>query len=232
MGQRQSQPILPKNPELTILSLAEAHKALQEANQKDFFRTDVLADPVNRAARASLDYTPVEGPNLSVDISWLKDDLRICWMSPSAEAGMPHTRDPDLVCLPIYWSSNTLLETLKHEAVHINQRKRPMEWVKWCVGQGWVLIDENEIPERWRKSCRINPDTMKFRFWAYQNRWVPLPMYERSDSPKLRDVQIRWWDRKTGDLLVHAPPEVLEVIRDIPNPEHPFEIAAYRFVQL
>jgi hypothetical protein len=219
-------------PRLIVLNANEARNALEKAEKKDFFRTEVDYDPVNKAARAGLDYIPVEGPDLPIDTSWLKEDIVICWMSPSAEAGMPHTREENLVCLPLYWSQSHLLETLKHEAIHIDQRKRPMEWVKWCTNEGWVLIDEKVIPERWRRLCRLNPDTMKFRFWAYKNRWVPLPMYEREDRPKLREVQIKWWDRKTGELLLSPPAEVQEVIRGISNPEHPFEIAAYRGVQI
>jgi hypothetical protein len=212
------------------LSAAEAREALKAAERKDFFRTDVESDPINRLARGGLDYIPVDGPDLPVDVSWLKDELTICWMAPSAEAGMPHTRESNIVCLPLYWSAGSILETLKHEAVHIDQRKRPHEWVKYCVGQGWTIIDEKEIPERWRRVCRLNPDTMKFRFWAYKNRWVPLPMYEREDRPKLREVRVRWWDRKTGELLFSPPAELEELVRGIQTPEHPFEIAAYHHV--
>jgi hypothetical protein len=238
MGQNQSLPppraaqVLPSRPKITVLSAGEAREALEKAERKDFFRSDVESDPVNRAAREGLDYVPLEGPDLPIDVSWLSQDIQICWMSPSAEAGMPHTREESLVCLPLYWSQGQLLETLKHEAVHIDQRKRPMEWVKWCTNQGWTLVDEKDIPERWRRVCRINPDTMKFRFWAYKNRWVPLPMYEREDRPKLREVQIRWWDRKTGELLVHPPAELQELIVGVLNPEHPFEIAAYQHVKI
>lgn len=232
MGQKQSHQVVPKKPSIEFLSAAEARQALQAAEQKDFFRTEVEEDSVNRAARIGLDYIPVDGPDLPIDLSWLQEDLKICWMSPSAEAGMPHTREPNLVCMPLYWSANNLLETLKHEAIHVDQRRRPMEWVKWCTSNGWTIVDEKEIPERWRKACRLNPDTMKFRFWAYKERWVPLPMYERADRPKLREIQIRWWDRKTGELLVEPPAGVQEAIQGVANPEHPFEIAAYRGVQV
>lgn len=223
---------IPSLPRLQVLSAAEARIALENAEQKDFFRKDVESDPINRAARSGLDYIPVDGPELPIDLSWLSNDLVICWMAPSAEAGMPHTREANIVCLPLYWSQNQLLETLKHEAIHIDQRKRPMEWVKWCTTNGWIFIDENEIPERWRRLCRLNPDTMKFRFWAFKNRWVPLPMYEREDRPKLREVQVRWWDRKTGELLIDPPSELKEITEGIQTPEHPFEIAAYRSIQI
>jgi len=59
-----------------------------------------------------------------------------------------------------------------------------------------------------------------------------LPMFERTDRPKLREIRVRWWDRKTGSLLVDPPEEVKELIEGIVNPEHPFEIAAYKGIQL
>ncbi len=219
-------------PKLQFLTMEEATQALAAAEKKDFFRLEVASDEVNTKAREGLSYMPVSGPTLILDTSWLKQDMNICWMSPSAEAGMPHTRELNIVCLPLYWPSTSLIETLQHEAVHLDQKKRPMEWAKWCSEQGWVYIDEKEIPERWLKACRLNPDTMKFRFWAYKNRWVPLPMYERTDRPKLREVRVKWWDRQTGELLVEAPAELQELIRGIGVPEHPFEIAAYRHVEI
>ena len=174
----------------------------------------------------------MDGPELPVDISWLQNSVQICWMSPSAEAGMPHTRAPNLICLPLYWKSNNLMETLKHEAIHVDQRLHPNKWVRWCVQNGWTLVKEDAIPERWRKRCRLNPDTCAYRFWAYQNRWVPLPLYEREDRPTLRDIRVRWWDMKTGELLHSAPPELQEITQGIVNPEHPFEIAAYKLITL
>lgn len=231
MGQNESKhEKKPEIPTITVLSQKQAEIALKKAEDDDFFRGSL--DSVNTKARDGLFYYAVDGPPIQESIPNLSTSIQICWMHPSAEAGMPHTRAPNLVCLPQYWNPTQLHSTLLHEAIHVDQRQRPLEWVRWCVANGWTLVDESEIPERWRKRCRMNPDTMKYRFWAYKNRWVPLPMYEREDRPRLRDIHVYWWDRKTGILHKDPPAEVKELIDGITHPEHPFEIAAYKNIHI
>lgn len=241
MGQRQSQQVQPSPPQnqskmnpprILVLSKEEAREALAKADTLDEFRSTLFLDSVNTLARAGLDYSPMDGPDLNIEIPGLRQTIYVCWMSPSAEAGMPHTRAPNIVCMPLYWQQGSIMNTLKHEIIHIDQRERPEKWVRWAVSQGWTRVEENEIPERWLRVCRLNPDTMAYRFWAYKGRWIPLPMYERADKPKLREIRVRWYDRKTGELLVNPPSEVLELIDGIQNPEHPFEIAAYKGIQI
>jgi hypothetical protein len=233
MGQSQSQQRQPpRPPKLTVLTKEDATTALANANRIDEFRDILFLDEVNLRARAGCDYTPMDGPDLLLQIPTLRHDTYICWMSPSAEAGMPHTRAPNLICMPLYWKQGSIQETIKHELIHLDQRARPELWVRWAVQEGWTLVNEDEIPERWLRQCRLNPDTMAYRFWAFRGRWVPLPMFERADMPKLREIRVRWWDRKTGTLLLEPPREVTQLIDGIINPEHPFEIAAYKGIQL
>ena len=231
MGLTESKPELKKQaPTITTLSQKDAASALKEAEAKDSFHGSL--DTVNSKAREGLFYYAVDGPSITELIPNLASSIQICWMHPSAEAGMPHTRAPNLVCLPQYWNTVQLQSTLLHESIHVDQRQRPLEWVRWCVANGWTLVDESEIPERWRKRCRMNPDTVKYRFWAYKNRWIPLPMYEREDHPRLRDVHVYWFDKKTGILHKDTPDEVKELVEGIQHPEHPFEIAAYRNIHI
>lgn len=215
-----------------MLSKEDARNALAAAENRDYFRKTVFLDEVNAKARNGLDYSPMDGPDILTEIPGLKQTVYVCWMSPSAEAGMPHTREPNIICMPLYWKQGSIVETLKHELIHIDQRNRPEAWVKWAVGEGWTRMEEAKIPERWLRQCRLNPDTMAYRFWAYRGRWVPLPLYERADRPALREVRVRWWDTKTGELLHEPPAEVRELVDGIINPEHPFEIAAYRGIQI
>lgn len=233
MGQSQSQQRQPpRPPKLTVLSKEEASVALANANRLDEFRDTLFLDEVNLRARTGCDYTAMDGPDLNLQIPTLTRDTSICWMSPSAEAGMPHTRAPNIICMPLYWKQGSIQETIQHELVHLDQRARPELWVRWAVKEGWTLVNKDDIPERWVRQCRLNPDTMTYRFWAFRERWVPLPMFERADMPKLREIRVRWWDRKTGTLLLEPPREVSELIDGIVNPEHPFEIAAYKGIQL
>ena len=231
-NQSQVQKTPPKKPELITLSKEEASQALAAANKKDYFFDEVDHDELNKKARASLLYLPMEGPEYVYKGPELKYDVKLIWMHPTAEGGMPHTRPPNLICMPIYYPSDKFYKTLVHELVHVDQRVRIRQWIDWCVQNGWLMIDKEEIPERWLRRCRLNPDTIDYRFWAYQGRWVPLPMYEREDRPNIREVRVKWWDRKTGELLLDPPAEVRDHIRGIDNPEHPFEIAAYKELQI
>ena len=200
---------------------------LKYAESLDHFFRQVSENSMNRRARENLTYLPV----LNYTEPWM-GNTQIITMNSTAEAGMPHTREPNIICMPLYWKEGSIVETVKHELVHIDQRNRPEAWVKWAVGEGWTRVEEAQIPERWLRQCRLNPDTMAYRFWAYRGRWVPLPLYERADRPALRDVRVRWWDMKTGELLHETPAEIRGLVDGITHPEHPFEIAAYRGIQI
>ena len=217
---------------ITRLTAAEGRIALANANTVDGFEDALFLDTVNAKAREGLGYSPMDGPFLPRTIDGLHASIRVVWMNHSAEAGMPHTRAPDIVCIPMDYPAQRLNETLKHESIHVDQRQRPETWLKWCVSIGWTLIREEEIPERWVRRCRLNPDTMAYRFFAYNNRYVPMPMYEREDKPRMRDVHIYWWDRKTGHLLKDTPSDLKLYLQGVLNPEHPFEIAAYKDIHL
>lgn len=219
-------------PRLHCLTREEAVAALQNANKIDFFDKELYLDEINQKARSGLRYVPVDGPQIEYKGPELKYDVCLVWMFPSAEGGMPHTRAPNLICIPQHWPKEKIDETIRHELVHVDQRMRVEKWIHWCVQNGWNIIDKSEIPERWLRRCRLNPDTMMYRFWIYMNRWVPLPLYEREDKPHIRQVQIRWWDKRTGELLFDPPAEVKEHIQGVHNPEHPFEIAAYKEIQI
>jgi len=217
---------------MTRLSSAEGRVALANANTIDDFQNKLFLDEVNTKAREGLGYTPVDGPVLPSNIPGLHASIRVVWMNHSAEAGMPHTRAPDIVCMPLDYPAQRLVETLKHESVHIDQKQRPEAWLRWCISVGWTLIREEEIPERWVRRCRLNPDTMAYRFWAYNNRYVPLPMYERTDKPKMHETHIYWWDKVTGHLLKETPSDLKLFLQGVLNPEHPFEIAAYKDIHV
>jgi hypothetical protein len=216
-----------------VLTKDEARKALDEANSLDFFSDRIALDDVNRAARQGLAYEPTDGPEIPFTLKGsYKSQYRIVYLDPTAEAGMPHTRSPDLICLPAYFETMRLKETLKHEMVHINQRENPEKWVAWCIENGWTLVRQEDIPERWVRRCRLNPDTMAYRFWAFRDRWVPLPFFEREDRPKLRDVLVKWWDKQTGSLSQEVPMELQGIVQGVGSYEHPWEIAAYKEIFL
>ena len=195
---------------------------LQEAERYDNYFTRIKADPLNREARQSLFYAAVSETTKPYLLN-----TEIITMHPTAEAGLPHTRPPNLICVPIYYPEERLKETLPHELVHIDQRRRKYKWNEYFEREGWTPLQESDIPARWLQRCRMNPDTIDERFWAYKGRYVPLPLYERDDKPDLRQVVIQWWDKETGIRQTEAPRLFQERYGFMPSqPEHPRELTA------
>lgn len=192
------------------------------AETYDHYFQTIANDPLNKKARESLFYAAVSEETKP----WLLN-TQIVTMHPTAEAGLPHTRPPNLICMPQYFPEDRMPTTLAHELVHVDQRRRKYKWDAYFEREGWRRISEQEVPERWLQRCRMNPDTIDDRFWAWQGRHVPLPIFEREDKPDLRQVVIQWWDRTTGIKQSQAPRSFLERYGSFPSqPEHPRELAA------
>lgn len=195
---------------------------LQKAEGLDHFFRDVQASPINTAARRALSYVPMTEKTES----WI-GNTTIVTMHPTAEAGMPHTRPPNLICMPAYFPDSARKETLAHELVHIDQRRRKAPWDSHFEKEGWVSVDVARLPSRWVDRCRLNPDTSDSRFWAWKGRSVPLPLFERDDRPDLRRVVMQWYDLQTGIRQPEPPRSFLERYGPAPpQAEHPRELAA------
>jgi hypothetical protein len=153
-------------------------------------------------------------------------------MHPSADNGYPHTRPDAILCMPTNAiqgiSDSVLAETLRHEAVHIHQRRNPEKWVGACLHEGWWPVQSRQIPERFADRCRLNPDTIGDRqFWAWQTHYVPLPMFIREDAPTMEGVQVKWMDLRNNTLSSEPPSSFKARYGAKPSqPEHPYELLA------
>jgi hypothetical protein len=195
---------------------------LNTAETYDHYFETIATCPINRNARQHLFYGAVKETTTPYLL-----DTEIVTMYPTSEAGLPHTRPPNLICIPQYYPQEFLKETLPHELIHIDQRRRKYKWNAYFEKEGWTRIPDSEIPSRWIQRCRMNPDTIDERFWAYQGRYVPLPLFEREDKPDLRQVQIHWWDIVTGIKQREPPRKFQERYGTMPSqPEHPRELTA------
>jgi hypothetical protein len=195
---------------------------LSKAEVYDHFLETVRSDPVNSRARQHLYYGSMEQDTKP----WLLH-TEIVTMHPTAEAGMPHTRPPNLICIPKYFPEERLDHTLAHELIHIDQRRRRYKWDAFFEREGWKPVSQTEIPPRWLSRCRLNPDTIDDRFWAWQGQYIPLPLFEREDKPDLRHVSIQWFDKHTGIRQGQAPLSFQQRYgTNPPQPEHPRELAA------
>ncbi len=193
---------------------------LQKAEAIDNYRNLCMQDTTNQIARSSHSYSL-----MSQDVKNGDYGSKIVQLYPTADAGLPHTRPPNLICVPAYYPMNN--EVMNHELLHLHQRDHPWQWETKFSRQGWVPVYPEQIPERWRRRCRLNPDTLDKRFYAWENQWVPLPLFEREDKPDLRQCLVRWWDQRSGSLLEDPPSTFVRAFgKNHPQPEHPREVSA------
>ena len=221
--------------------MPSAKELLAVAEAFDHYCARCKDSSINSTARKACSYSPYFLPEkdanrltaVVIDINLLRDTDTIILHS-SAENGYPHTRPKAIVCLPAAFvlasTDKELRETLCHEAMHIHQRKHPQLWKDLCIAEGWTPLSTDTIPLRFRERCRLNPDTCyDTPFWAWNKHSVPLPMFKRDINITLGDVNIEWFDLRTGALF-HTPPESFTKKYGAPSqPEHPFELYAVMF---
>lgn len=212
---------------------------LERAEHIDRFQALCKRDEVNRLARTKCSYTAWNDQSLakkareflqSMPSTEGGEDLSVVILNPSAEGGMPHTRAPAVICLPAYFSESRLADTLKHELAHISQRRIPEVWETRARMEGWVRVSESVIPDNWLRRCRLNPDTAAARFFAWEGRHVPLPLFVREDKPDLRETVVRWYDMRDGVVKSVVPPSFSKKYGSGLGPsamEHPYELWAY-----
>ena len=208
--------------------------SLVSAEQLDGYQEMCKRNPVNALARARCSYTLWNDQSLAVQAKAFLQGLQsgrnvdVVVLNPSAEGGMPHTRAGPLICIPAYHTS--LEETLRHEMVHIQQRREPALWKMKLELEGWKPVGDAVIPEVWRRRCRLNPDTFEARWFSWQGRYVPLPLFIREDKPDLRDVVVRWYDIEEGIVQSSPPSSFYKHYGELgtSSMEHPYELWAYK----
>ncbi len=215
---------------------SDPQTALIAAELRDGYERACRNNELNRNARARLSYTLWPDQSLAdLCLEILDRDkseprqLRVIIMHPTADGGMPHTRAGNIICIPANYPHTKLVNTLKHEKCHVNQRLFPELWKRNLQVDGWTEYPTMMLPEHLVKRCRLNPDTIQKPFWAWKHRWIPMPLFQREDAPNLREVSVRWWDIETNTLLNNVPQSCLEKYGMLPPPawEHPYEIYGY-----
>lgn len=218
---------------------------LDAAEQIDHYRAACAASPANRQARIgqtyALDSIGTARTNFLRDAAGkfpLTASAKFAILNSSADGGLPHTRPPNLICLPASGIPNSstpeFSETLLHEGVHIHQRLHPTLWAKAVERAGWRKVDAAQaaaLSPEIASRVRINPDTMATPYWSWDNH-IPLPLFPKGVvAPALSSATTQWLDMRTGVLHPDAPPSfTAKGNRETGSAaEHPFELYAYRF---
>lgn len=224
--------------------MSEGQLLLDAAEAKDHYLAACKASTLNASSREGQHYKPYFLPSADaqrlrtcVQRTEILNGADIIVLHPSADNGFPHTRPDKIVCVPsscvLNSSTAELEETMRHEAMHINQRVYPDLWKAKCRKEGWAECPLTEIPNRLLERCRINPDTMyDAPFWAWEGVSVPLPLFKKDTlSIDLGDVNIEWLDLRTLALF-HSPPQSFtKRYGTASQPEHPYELLAVEYAK-
>ena len=209
----------------------EAQAIIRKAEQLDSYQSACSSCQINSKARNFCQYVVWSDQTLAsrAKATAKVEDISVVILSPSAEGGMPHTRAPNIICLPAHYPEERLADTISHELVHIDQRRNPEVWIHKLAAQGWRPASSEEIPQQWRSRVRINPDTHAAQFWKWADRYIPLPLFEREDKPNLREISVRWWDTAEERLYSQPPTSFTQKYGSLgaSSMEHPYELYAY-----
>lgn len=188
------------------------YEKLRIAEQHDHYLHSILQSPLNVQARSLGDYKPSP-------IQRMKPIPTIIWMHPNADHGLPHTRYPNIICMPIDIPDHMVPTILLHETIHITQRLYPTLWktifTQWDMTP-WDGPHELEI--------RINPDTIQAPFYIWKHRWVLFGIF--TEKPRLDTIRMVWWDITKRKIKYTPPDNWIEFFGTI-HAEHPYEISAY-----
>jgi hypothetical protein len=223
------------NPERPPLSGNSALQALIFAEQIDQYRKQVSESPPNLAARVNQDYMPARYsiPRTIVPSkNW--PNGQVLWLDESADGGLPHTRPPYFICLPINIPDDKLATTLEHERIHLSQRANPEKWQ--TVFKAWNMkpwsASSGDIPLEILQRRRLNPDLLNIPMYIWKDEWVVFALFRSMKPSNLSDIDIVWWNALSRTLHRDAPPGWKEFFGDVTAGEHPYEIAAYLLADL
>jgi hypothetical protein len=194
-----------------------------EARDGQGYEMDAISDKATNFLQMAAEAIPLMGGS------------EIVILNSEADNGFPHTRPPNLICIPASLckeseATKQFRITLAHEAIHVHQRKFADLWNNFCIAEGWTWIPATTIPSELRERVRINPDTMAAPFWAWETYLLPLPLFRPYRRPTLANAVIEWYDIRSGALTEKFPRTFLAKYgAGIHQPEHPYEIYAEKF---
>jgi len=211
------------------LSGHEGDNCLIIADRIDGYRGKTKNSPMNFKARLGQTYASAQAyAPLVIEKA---NDPWICgqviWMDPTADGGLPHTRPPGYICLPVTINPNSLSITLLHERVHLHQRMFPSLWINF-VRENWFMnVWNNSLPSNIENNRRINPDLLENPFFIWKDTWVSVCLYNDITNPCLGNASTVWYNTDLKTVSRMAPDGWYEFFGQVIDDEHPWEISAY-----
>jgi hypothetical protein len=162
------------------------------------------------------------------------EDAVIEIVDDSCEDGLPHTVDADRIRMTrTVWDGNRRDDILRHERIHLLQRRDPMAWRQFYK-EKWGYTDFSQtappgVSGGEEFAVRSNPDTADSPWACWGNRYWFVPVYRDPKKPRIRDAETRVWDARL-QTWASAPREWVSFFCEgerCPNQlEHPHEISA------
>lgn len=162
------------------------------------------------------------------------NNVEIQLVSSTCESGLPHTSDENTIRMTTdTWKGYTRDLTLKHERVHILQRRYPEIWARF-YREKWGYELHTSPPKSFpiadSERMRSNPDTAAVAWTVWQNRYWIVPLYKNTEYPTLTGVSIQIWDADEKKWTQEMPDEWQRFFcgsGKCPHQwEHPHEISA------
>jgi hypothetical protein len=213
----------------TPLSGHEGDNCLFIADKIDGYREQTKNSPINFKARLGQTYAAAQA-YASLEIKPANDPWisgQVIWMNPTADGGLPHTRPPGYICLPVNISASSLSITLLHERIHLHQRLFPSRWIDFVEKNWFMKVWNSTLPSNIEKNRRINPDLLANPFFIWKDTWVPVCLYNDVAKPSLSNASTVWYNTDLKTVSRMAPDGWYEFFGQVTNDEHPWEISAY-----
>lgn len=162
---------------------------------------------------------PLEGP------------IQLVYLTPSSDAGLPHTRGKTGIAMPVFLLWDPSKKTMEHELVHLSQKQFSDKWFNFYK-EIWDFRKATEeeflsIPLKLRSRRRINPDTLGSPYMVWKDRYIPLSVFTNEIKPDLRFCKRGFWDLKMTQWTWEEPSGWIKLFGTGFNDEHPNEIAAH-----
>ena len=153
-----------------------------------------------------------------------KDGTTIHIVNDSCSEGLPHTMNANTIVMPLgAWNSTRREETLRHELVHIRQRRDSAAWFEFYRTE-WNYVPIALPPELAAIQIRPNPDTADSPYMLWRGKWLFLPIYGEDRS--LKNAIVRVYDIQAHKFTEVPPEWTAFFLPRLHQFEHPHEISA------